>query len=58
MKVALKCGQATLIGAEESLFNEQAYFESKTKNRELARKQGIDYVLEKSSLDALMLPNR
>jgi amidase len=55
-EVALKYGQGTLIRSEETsgTLTEQAYLESKMKNIEMSRKQGIDYVLEEHRLDALL----
>jgi amidase len=54
--VALRYGQDTLIRSEETLLNEQTYLQKKQAFDELAIKQGIDYVLNKYSLDALLLP--
>jgi amidase len=53
---ALKYGQGTLIWSENTsgTLTEQAYLDSKMKNTEMARKQGIDYALEEHRLDALM----
>lgn len=55
-EAALKYGQGTLIWSEETsgTLTEQAYLDSKMKNTEMARKQGIDHALEKHRLDALM----
>jgi amidase len=56
--VALKYGQSRLIWCDETSgsLTEPDYLESKRKNEEYARSQGIDYVLEQHSLDALLLP--
>ncbi|MBP1989769.1 amidase [Paenibacillus eucommiae] len=56
--VALKYGQSRLIWCDETSgsLNEPEYLESKKKNEMYARTEGIDYVLEKHSLDALLLP--
>lgn len=55
-EVALKYGQDTLIRSVETTLNEQTYREKKQQYDELARSQGIDYVLEEHGLDALLLP--
>jgi amidase len=55
-EIALQYGQDTLIRSEENTLNEQAYLQKKQAYNELALKEGIDYVLEQYSLDALMLP--
>lgn len=54
--IALKYGQNRLIWCEETsgTLSEEAYLESKRKNREMARDQGIDYALREHHLDALM----
>ncbi|MGF7047478.1 amidase [Paenibacillus sp. DS2015] len=54
--VALQYGQDTLIRSEETTLTEQIYLQKKQAYDELALSQGIDAVLEKYSLDALMLP--
>lgn len=56
--IALKYGQSRLIWCDETSgsLTEPDYLESKRKNEEYARTQGIDYVLEQHSLDALLLP--
>ncbi|WP_372660832.1 amidase family protein [Cohnella sp.] len=53
---ALKYGQDTLIRSEETQLDEQAYLQKKREYMELPLKHGIDYVLDKYELDALMLP--
>ncbi|AJS58354.1 amidase family protein [Paenibacillus sp. IHBB 10380] len=55
-EVALKYGQDTLIRSEGTTLTEHTYLQKKQEYDELALNQGIDYVLEKYSLDALMLP--
>ncbi|NIK78826.1 amidase [Paenibacillus castaneae] len=54
--IALKYGQGTLIWSEETsgTLAEQEYLDSRKKDKELAGKQGIDFALEKHSLDALL----
>ncbi|HEY2493538.1 MAG TPA: amidase family protein [Paenibacillus sp.] len=54
--VALKYGQDTLIRSEETTLTEHTYLQKKPDYDELALNQGIDDVLEKYNLDALMLP--
>lgn len=54
--IALKYGQDTLIKSNETMLTEQAYREKKQQYSQLALKEGIDYVLDKHNLDALMLP--
>ncbi|MCL6458113.1 MAG: amidase, partial [Gorillibacterium sp.] len=53
---ALKYGQGTLIWSEETsgTLTEQAYLDSRKKDLEMARKQGIDYALQEHQLDALL----
>lgn len=53
---ALKYGQGTLIWSEETsgTLTEQAYLDSKKRYKEMSREQGIDHVLEKDHLDALL----
>lgn len=53
---ALKYGQSTLIWSEETsgTLQEQEYLDSLLKDREMARKNGIDHVLNEHRLDALM----
>lgn len=53
---ALKYGQNVLESCEETsgTLTEQEYLDSIQQNLEFAGKQGIDYVLEKHQLDALM----
>lgn len=55
-ETALKYGQGVLVWSEETsgTLTEQDYLDSKIKNREMAGKQGIDFVLEKHQLDALL----
>jgi amidase len=55
-EIALKYGQGRLTWCEETsgTLTEQAYLDSLMKNREMARKQGIDYALEEHRLDALL----
>ncbi|UHA73715.1 amidase family protein [Paenibacillus sp. 481] len=56
--VALKYGQDILIWSEQTsgTLSEQEYLDSLQQNLEFARAQGMDYVLQKYELDALMLP--
>ncbi|KIL34356.1 amidase [Cohnella kolymensis] len=53
---ALKYGQDILIRSEETsgTLTEQEYLDSKTKNIEISRSQGIDHVLQAHQLDALL----
>ncbi|NRF94135.1 amidase [Paenibacillus frigoriresistens] len=53
---ALKYGQGTLIWSEETsgTLTEQAYLDSKKRDKEMSRELGIDHVLEKYHLDALL----
>lgn len=55
-EVALKYGQDVLLWAEDTsgTLTEQEYINSKVTNFEMSREQGIDYVLTKYNLDALM----
>ncbi|RCW49156.1 amidase family protein [Paenibacillus prosopidis] len=55
-ETALKYGQGVLVWSEETsgTLTEQDYLDSKMKNKEMAGKQGIDFVLEKLQLDALL----
>lgn len=55
-EAALKYGQGVLEWSEETsgTLTEQDYLDSKMKNKEMAGKQGIDFVLEKHQLDALL----
>ncbi|HEY0828554.1 MAG TPA: amidase, partial [Bacilli bacterium] len=53
---ALKYGQDTLIRSEETTLTEQTYLEKKQEYMELPLKLGIDHVLDKYKLDALVLP--
>jgi amidase len=53
---ALVYGQDTLIRSEETILTENTYLQKKQEYMELPLKQGIDYVLDKYKLDALMLP--
>lgn len=55
-EIALKYGQDTLIRAEESTLTEASYEQKKQEYKELSLQQGIDYVIDKYSLDALLLP--
>lgn len=55
-ETALKYGQDTLIRSEETLLTQQTYLQKKQEYSKLALERGIDYVLEKYNLDALMLP--
>ncbi|AOZ91743.1 amidase family protein [Paenibacillus crassostreae] len=55
-KTACKYGQDTLIKSEENTLNEQTYLQKQQEYNELALSEGIDNVLEKYNLDALMLP--
>jgi amidase len=54
----LKYGQSRLLWCDETRgsLTEPDYLESKRKNEEYARTQGIDYALEQHRLDALLLP--
>ena len=54
--LALKYGQGTLVWAEETsgTLTEQAYLDSKRRDKEQAGKLGIDAALEKYRLDALL----
>lgn len=54
--MALKYGQDTLIRSAEINLTEEEYQQKKQKYSELALQQGIDYVLEKYNLDALLVP--
>ncbi|WP_159888506.1 amidase family protein [Paenibacillus puerhi] len=54
--IALRYGQDTLIRSEEIEWTEETYLEKKQAYREGALRQGIDYVLDTSRLDALLLP--
>lgn len=53
---ALRYGQDILTWSEETsgTLTEQEYIDSKAKNIEMARKQGIDHVLDQHQLDALL----
>ncbi|MFD0696685.1 amidase family protein [Paenibacillus sp. GCM10027628] len=53
---ALKYGQDTLIRSEETTLTDQTYLQKRQEYMELPLKQGIDYVIDKYRLDALMLP--
>ncbi|TXK77837.1 amidase family protein [Paenibacillus sp. N3.4] len=53
---ALKYGQDTLIKSAATTLTEQAYLQMKQDFMELPLQQGIDAVLDKHGLDALMLP--
>ncbi|WP_256758841.1 amidase family protein [Cohnella sp. WQ 127256] len=53
---ALKYGQDTLIRSNDNTLTEAAYLQKKQEISELARTEGIDYVLDKYQLDALLLP--
>ncbi|WP_248928512.1 amidase family protein [Paenibacillus hamazuiensis] len=53
---ALKYGQDTLIRAEQNTLTEQTYWRKKEEYKAKALAEGIDHVLEKHRLDALMLP--
>ncbi|GGH39364.1 amidase family protein [Paenibacillus segetis] len=55
-EVASRYGQDTLIRSEGSTLTEETYIQKREEYNELALTQGIDYVLEKYSLDALLLP--
>jgi amidase len=55
-EIASKYGQDTLIRSEETMLTEQTYLQKKYEYDELALKEGIDDVIDKYSLDALMLP--
>jgi amidase len=54
--IALKYGQDTLIWSEETsgTLKEKSYLDSLEKNREMARRQGIDHALAEHQLDALI----
>jgi amidase len=54
--IALKYGQDTLIWSEETsgTLTEKSYLDSLEKNREMARRQGIDHALAEHQLDALI----
>ncbi|MCY9659996.1 amidase family protein [Paenibacillus chondroitinus] len=56
--VALKYGQSRLIWCDETSgsLEDTEYLESKRKNEEYSRAQGIDAVLKQHDLDALLLP--
>lgn len=53
---ALKYGQGTLIWSEATsgTLTEQAYLDSKKRDKVMAREQGIDHALEEHQLDALL----
>ncbi|NEW04952.1 amidase [Paenibacillus sp. SYP-B3998] len=53
---ALKYGQDILIDSDKTsgTLTEQEYLDSKSKNAEMSRRQGIDFALEKHRLDALL----
>jgi amidase len=55
-EAALKYGQGVLEWSEETsgTLTEQEYLDSKIKDKEMAGKRGIDFVLEKHQLDALL----
>ncbi|MCZ8512201.1 amidase family protein [Paenibacillus filicis] len=55
-ETALKYGQDTLIRSEVTTLTEQTYLQKKQEYKELALKEGIDYVINQFQLDALMLP--
>lgn len=55
-EIALQFGQDTLTRSEGITLTEEEYQQKKQEYRELALEQGIDYVLEQYSLDALLLP--
>ncbi|NHN29326.1 amidase family protein [Paenibacillus agricola] len=55
-EIALKYGQDTLMNSEENKLTEAAYLKKKHAYMQLSLTQGIDYVLDTHSLDALMLP--
>ncbi|MGE7615271.1 amidase family protein [Paenibacillus sp. NPDC101420] len=55
-EIALQYGQDTLTRSEEVTLTEEEYQQKKQEYRKLALEQGIDYVLEQYSLDALLLP--
>jgi amidase len=55
-ETALKYGQSTLILSEgtSGTLKEQDYLDSKIKDIDMSRNQGIDYAIEKHHLDALL----
>ncbi|WP_375104999.1 amidase family protein [Paenibacillus sp. RS8] len=55
-EIALQYGQDTLTRSEEVTLTEEEYQQKKQEYRAVALEQGIDYVLEQYSLDALLLP--
>jgi amidase len=55
-EVALRYGQDTLLRSEKTTLTEQNYLQKKQEYMKLPLKEGIDYVLDKYNLDALMLP--
>ncbi|WMT39101.1 hypothetical protein RE628_16485 [Paenibacillus sp. D2_2] len=55
-EIALKYGQDTLLRAEASVLTEQEYMEKRQQYNHLPSTEGIDYVLERYELDALLLP--
>ncbi|MEK4036847.1 amidase family protein [Paenibacillus sp. FSL L8-0493] len=55
-EIALQYGQDTLTRSQEVTLTEEAYEEKRQEYKELALEQGIDYVLEQYSLDAILLP--
>lgn len=55
-EVALKYGQDTLIRSNETTLTEHTYLQKKQQYSQKAISQGIDYVLDKHNLHALMLP--
>lgn len=55
-ELALQYGQDTLIRSEETALTEQSYLQKKQAYMELPLQYGIDYVVDKYKLDALLLP--
>lgn len=49
-------GQEWLEGALNSTFTEQGYLELQEKRRALAKSLGVEHILEKHNLDAVVVP--
>lgn len=55
-EIALRYGQDTLLRAEATVLTEQEYIEKRQQYNHIPNTEGIDYVLERYELDALLLP--
>lgn len=55
-KHALKYGQDTLEQSEAVEMTEEQYIQEQTSYKEKARREGIEYLMEKERLDALLIP--